>query len=172
MVKSYAHAAVFILLSFLMIQNAQAQISKPGITLGGYLLYSKPKGSFENSYKFGGGGEIFGGVGLGKSYVIATAGFSQFKPVSASHEGSLTYTPVKIGLKRFLFKRILFVNADVGRATVKNQVFNVSRFTRGVGVGAKLLGLEAGLYYDGWKKVNSAGYSNTFNVKVGMSLGL
>lgn len=156
----------------LMAETAQAQISKPGITLGGYLLYAKPKGDFGNAYKFGGGGEVFGGIGLGKTFIIATAGFSKFEAQSDNHYGWLTYTPLKIGLKHFLFKKILFVNADIGRATVKNNSFNETRFTRGIGVGAKLLGLEAGLYYDGWKNVNAGGFANSVNFKVGWSLSL
>ncbi len=56
---------------FLVAQTGRAQISKPGITLGGNLLYAKPKGDFANAYKFGGGGEVFGGIGLGKTFIIA-----------------------------------------------------------------------------------------------------
>jgi len=157
---------------FLVAQTGRAQISKPGITLGGNLLYAKPKGDFANAYKFGGGGEVFGGIGLGKTFIIATAGFSKFAAHTDGHSGGLTYTPLKIGLKHFLFRRLLFVNADLGKATVKNRNFNESRFTRGIGVGGKLLGLEAGLYYDGWKNVNAGGFSNSLNIKVGWSFSL
>ncbi len=34
---------------------------------------------FNNAYKFGAGGEVFGGMGLGKTFIIATAGYSEFK---------------------------------------------------------------------------------------------
>lgn len=157
---------------FLMTETAQAQIQKPGITIGASLIYAKPKGDFENVYKIGGGGEVFGGIGLGRTFVIATAGFSQFKPQPGVHSGALKYTPVKIGLKQFIFRKFLFVNADIGRATVKNRTFNETRFTRGIGFGARLLGLEAALYYDGWKNVNAGGFSNSMNIKAGWSITL
>jgi hypothetical protein len=172
MIKYFIYTALSFILVFTTGKTARAQISKPGITLGGYLMYSKPKGGFGNAYNFGGGGELFGGVGLGKTYVIATAGLSEFKAQPGLHTGTLTYKPLKIGIRHFLFKKILFINADIGRATVRNRTFNETRFTRGFGVGAKLLGLEAGLYYDGWKNVNAGGFSNSMNFKVGWNLSL
>ncbi len=51
----------------------------------------------------------------------------------------LTYIPVKIGLKHFFFRKLLFVNADIGKALVKNTTFYELRFTRGIGFGVKLL---------------------------------
>ena len=135
-------------------------------------MYSQPKGNFSERYMFGGGGEVFGGVGLGKTYLVATAGLSEFKPQGGLHTGTLTYTPLKIGLKHFLFRKIIFINADIGKAIVKNRMFNESRLTRGFGIGAKLLGLEFSLYADGWKNVNEPGFSNTLDFKAGWSLSL
>lgn len=168
--KVFINIALFLISFFLLSANADAQISKPGITIGGHLIYAKPKGDFANAYKFGGGGEVFGGIGLGKTFIIATAGLSKFAAHSDTHSGWLTYTPLKIGLKHYLFRKLLFVNADIGKAIVKNKNFNESRFTRGIGVGAKLLGLEAGLYYDGWKNVNAGGFANSVNFKLGWSI--
>ena len=164
--------ALFCLTVFMMTKTAHAQISKPGITVGGHLIYAKPKGGFAEAYNFGGGGEVFGGIGLGNTFLIATAGWSKFAAHSDNHLGGLTYAPIKIGLKHFLLRKLLFINADIGSATVKNKLFNQSRFTRGIGVGAKLLGLEAALYYDGWKNVNAGGFSNSLNVKFGWSFTL
>jgi len=157
-------------LIFFVTSIANAQIQRPGITLGGNIIYAKPKGDFNEMYNFGGGGEVFGGVGLGKTFIIATGGYSAFKAKSGTHSGTLTYTPVKIGLKQFILGKTLFVNADIGKATVKYKDFNESRFTRGIGFGAKLIGLEAALYYDGWKNKNASGFSNSLNVKVGWNI--
>ena len=172
MARGVINFSICLLFIFLLNETLEAQLSKPGITLGGNLMYTKPKGNFAESYKSGGGGEVFGGVGFGKTYVVATAGLSKFNTQSGLHTGTLTYTPLKVGLKHFLFKKILFVNADIGKAIVKNRIFKESRFTRGFGVGAKLLSLEAALYYDGWKNVNARGFSNTLDFKVGWSLSL
>lgn len=164
--------AIFFAQFFLPGIIAHAQIKKPGIILGGYLLYAKPQGDFNKAYNFGGGGEVFGGAGLGKTFIIGTAGFSAFKLKSGIRSGTLTYVPLKMGLRQYLFKKIVFVNADLGIALVKNNDFNASRFIRGIGFGAKLLGLEAGLYYDGWKNKNVPGFSNNIDFKAGWSFSL
>ena len=164
--------AIFFSLFFLLGIIAGAQIKKPEITAGGYLLYARPKGDFKEAYNFGGGGEVFGGAGLGKTFIIGTAGFSAFASRSGAHSGTLTYVPLKIGLKHYLFKKIVFVNADLGIAAVKNKNFSASRFTRGIGFGGKLFGLEAALYYDGWKNKNAPGFSNSINIKAGWSFSL
>lgn len=160
------------LISFATGAIAQVAIQKPGITFGGYLLYARPKGNFNTTYSGGGGGEVFGGAGLGKTFIVFTAGFSAFKAQPGIQTGTLTYVPLKIGLKHFIFRKMLFVNADLGRAKVKYKNFNEKRFTRGIGFGAKLLGLEAGMYYDGWKNKNAAGFSNSVEIKAGWSISL
>jgi hypothetical protein len=172
MCKVLLNISVSFSLIFLLVNIAEAQIQKPGVTLGGYVIYAKPKGDFAKAYRFGGGGEVFGGAGFGKTFIIATAGFSQFKAGSDSHLGTLTYTPVKIGVRQFIFRKVLFINADLGMATVKNKTFNEMSFTRGIGAGAKLLGLQAALYYDGWKNKKTSGFSNSMNFKVGWGLSL
>lgn len=135
-------------------------------------MYAKPKGDFATAYNYGIGGEVFGGIGYGKTFLVATLGWSGFQAGNNYPYGNLTYVPVKVGLKRFIAGRHLFVNGDVGFASVKNQSFSGSQFTRGIGVGAKLLGIEAGLYYDGWKNKNTGGYSNSLDVKFGWSFSL
>lgn len=165
------HKVICLTLVF-FISAAEAQITKPGITFGGHVMYSNPKGSFADAYKYGIGSEIFGGIGLAKTFIVATVGLSKFHPVSGTQQGTLTYTPVKIGVKHFIFRKMLFLNADIGKAIVKNKSFNESQFTRGVGVGAKLLGLEVGLYYDGWKNVKAPGSANSVNFKIGWSISL
>lgn len=157
---------------FLLANTAKAQVQKPGITLGGNLVYARPQGNFEKLYNFGGGAEVFGGMGMGKTFIIATAGYSAFKAQPGIHSGALTYIPVKIGVRQYILRKVLYINADLGRATVKNKTFNENRFTRGMGAGVKLLGLQVALYYDGWKNKNTPGFSNSMQVKAGWSLSL
>lgn len=170
--KIIINIAVSLSLIFLAADNVYAQVQKPGVTLGGYLIYARPKGDFAKTYNFGAGGELFGGVGVGQTYIIATAGLSKFKAATNNHSGEITYTPVKIGVRQFILGKILFINADLGTATVKNKVFNETRFTRGFGFGAKLFGLQAALYYDGWKNINASGFSNSINIKAGWGISL
>lgn len=151
---------------------ANCQLKKPGITLGASLMYNMPKGAFSNGYSFGGGGEVFGGLGIGQTFIVGTLGYSKFKARSGNPAGTLTYAPVKLGVKQFLFARRLFVNFDLGVASVKNKSFNEGLFTRGFGAGARLLGLEVALYYDGFKNKNASGFSNSLNAKMGWSFSL
>ena len=170
--KAFTNLIVSFSINFLVTNIAGAQIQKPGVTLGGYVIYATPKGDFGKVFKFGGGGEVFGGVGLGKTFIIATAGFSRFKPQSSSHSGPVTYTPFKVGVRQFILGKTVFINADLGRATVKSEIFNEMCFTRGIGIGAKLLGMQAALYYDGWKNKKASVFSNSMNIKVGWGLSL
>jgi len=171
--KTIFQAVTFIIF-FVIANQATAQIIKPSVTLGVNLLGASAKGSFKDEYNMGGGGEVFGGVGLGRTFIIGTAGFSAFKARSGNNSGVLTYIPLKIGLKQYVFRKLIFINGDLGIATVKNKNFKESRFTRGIGAGVKLLGLEVALYYDGWKNINSnaKGFQNAAFGKLGYSFTL
>lgn len=170
--KSFPQMAVFVALFLFLTKPAKAQIQKPGATFGGYLIYASPQGNYKKDYNFGGGGEIFGGIGYGKTFIIATAGFSAFQATSNNNAGTLTYVPFKVGLKQYFLAKHLFINGDIGVASVKNKIFKESQFTRGIGAGVKLLGVEAALYYDGWKNKNTGGFSNSMEVKFGWSFSL
>lgn len=165
---------VFVLIAvFCLNATLYAQI-KPGVTLGVQFIGASPQGDFKEHYDVGGGGELFGGVGWGKTFIIATAGYSAFKAAGGSGSGTLTYVPLKIGLKQFLFRKLIFINGDIGIANVKNKVFNESRFNRGIGAGVRLFGLEASLYVDGWRHIDPAsdGYQNSLFGKLGYSIAL
>src|SRR3712207_114753 len=66
---------------------------KPGITLGAQMVYSMPQGDFKDRYKYGIGGEAFGGIGWGSTFLIATVGISGFSAESGNNQGTLTYIP-------------------------------------------------------------------------------
>ena len=170
--KSFSRILFFACIFFLFADDSHAQFTKPGITLGAYAMYTKPKGDFATAYIDGGGAEVFGGVGLGKTFIIGTIGYSAFQAANNYPYGGLTYIPVKVGIKHFLVGKHLFVNADAGFATVKNKLFSGSQFTRGIGAGVKLLGLEAAVYYDGWKNKDTGDYSNCLDFKLGWSFSL
>ncbi len=155
-------------LMMLCVTNLHAQMKRPGLMVGGNLQYAQPKGNFSNAYNYGLGAETFGGIGFGKTFVVGTIGISHFKAGAANAE-NITYTPVKGGIRQFIIGKQLFVNADIGVATVKTKELKESRFTRGIGAGVRLLGLEASVYYDGWKSINTSGFSNNMAIKVGTS---
>src|SRR5215218_8162392 len=100
--RVFINFAVFLSIFLFAANTVDAQIRRPGVTLGGYAVYATPKGGFEKTYNFGAGGEVFGGIGLGKTFIIATAGLSKYKARSDSHTGMLTYAPVKIGVRQYI----------------------------------------------------------------------
>jgi len=158
--------------AFLLVASANAQLKKPGITLGANFVYSMPKGDFRDQYKFGAGGELYAGVGLGSTYLVGTVGMTSYKDESSNEAGTLTYIPVKLGLKKYFFLKKIFVQGDVGVATIKVQGISESDFTAGIGAGVRLLGLEAGLYSSTWKYSDKKGYANSLNAKIGYSFSL
>lgn len=169
--EPFVHTILFIIL-ILSVSITHAQIKKPGFTFGGSLIYSIPRGNFDNAYNRGLGAEAYAGIGVGNTFIIGTLGIATYGAEKENNAGRLTYTPVKVGLKQFFLAKRLFVNADLGLARVKNKLTDSKQFTRGIGAGVRLLGLEAGLYYDGFKNKNQSGFSNSLNAKVGWSFSL
>lgn len=166
--KIFIGLAIF----FLTANVSNGQIKKPGITIGGSLLGAVPQGNFKNAYSFGAGAEVFGGIGLGNTFIIATLGYSAYEAKSNAESGTLTYKPIKVGIKQFLLLKRLFINGDIGVASVKNKNYNASVFTSGIGAGVRLLGIEVGLYYDGWKNPDAGGFSNSVAGKLSYSISL
>jgi len=153
---------------------AQAKIKRPHVLIGANVSYSNPQSNFANTYKFGVGGEIFGGIGAGKTYLVVTLGTAKFMGQKENPYGNLTYNPVKIGLRQFLILNKIFVSGDVGTAYLKDKTMSnsVSRLSADVGAGVRLLGLEGGIYYNGWKSVHTGGFSGNVQVKLGWSITL
>jgi hypothetical protein len=167
-----AGIAVFILNIFAV--PTHAQIKRPHLLVGGNASYYNPQGSFANTYKFGVGGELFGGIGVGKTYLVATLGTSNFFADKENPFGNLIYKPVKVGVRQFLFSNKIFVNGDMGVGYVKDKTMSntQNKFAAGAGVGVRLLGLEGGLYYNGWKALHEPGFSGNVQLKVGWSMTL
>lgn len=172
--KKIAAIVALIIVESLCMQQAVAQLPlpvpaiKPTVTLGASLVYSMPQSDFKDAYKYGLGGEVFGGIGWGSTLVIATVGASAFSAETNNNSGTLTYVPVRVGVKKFFLLKRLFINGDLGVASVKNKDFKESAFTIGAGAGVRLLGLELGLYYNTFK-VKEMKRANTLNAKAGFS---
>lgn len=165
----------FSLISLLStVANAQLGIAKrPKIALGGNLIYAMPQGKFNQAYQYGVGGELYGGLGLGSTYLLASIGIIGYK--GQSDYNTLTAVPVKVGLKKYFLLKKVFINGDLGVSTIKVNSVSSSAFTSGFGGGIRLLGLEAALYYNAFKNnagYSTTGYSNNLQAKIGWSLSL
>jgi len=151
--------------------SANAQLKKPGFIAGANVMYAMPSAGFHDTHSYGYGTEAFAGASLGKTYFVATIGVSNFKAFN-DQVGDIKYTPIKAGVRRYFLLKKLFINGDVGVGLVKNKATNKasSQLLRGIGAGVRFGGLEAGLYYDGFKNPNASGFSNSVNVKVGFAI--
>ena len=167
--KSKPHILLCLIALIICSNIVNAQIKKPGFTLGISAFYAHPKSSFRIEYKGGIGGEIKAGLGLGKTYFVASAGYAGLMSETNNADGTLTYMPVKLGIKQYFLAKRLFINGDIGIVFLKNKsLLNERRLAADIGVGARLLGLEAGVYLDYWKNAEGArGYTNAVLYKLG-----
>jgi hypothetical protein len=163
-----------IFLVFVIPGYSYAQLKKPGFTLGINAFYANPKDNFRNEYRGGLGGEVKAGLGLGKTYFVASVGYAGFIAETNNGEGTLTYMPVKLGVKQYFLAKRLFINGDIGVAFLKNKsVLNEKRLAADIGFGARLLGLEAGVYFDYWKNAEGiSGSTNAVLYKLGYNFTL
>ena len=177
LMKKYCLLPVICSFFLLVVNPLEAQtgiIKKPGVTLGGNLVYSMPRGQFADGFKFGIGGEVHAGVGWGSTYLIGTLGVTRYEKRS-SVSNSISAVPFTIGLRKYLLLKRLFINGDLGSTSIKFGNSSTRAFTAGFGGGVRLLGLEVALYYNAMKNSyleTPKGYSNSVNVRVGWNFTL
>lgn len=166
-------ALTLIMASF--IQRAQAQQL---FFIFGHVNYENPgNNGLMGEYKYGLGGEAGAGVKIfHKTYATGTIGYSTFsQDKSKSKPGRLSYVPIRFGLRRnFLPLNILYVHADVGSASVKNDITSGARFTGSFGAGVKLGPIEAQIDYEllGKKDIDPPGSNGWVAFKAGWRFGL
>jgi hypothetical protein len=145
-----------------------AQINRPKATLGFSAVYSMPQGDFKKDFKYGVGGEVYGGVGLGKTFFLATVGYRGYAEDVTTNPKTLSFIPLKVGVKQLLLIRRLFIQGNSGVASLKQGEFiKNTGFSYDVGGGLRLAGLELGLFYEAFKIDDAQEYSNTLNAKFG-----
>lgn len=172
MKNSFKAILVIFTATFVTATSLQAQLKKPGFILGAGFIYSNSRGNFGNEFSRGLGAEIRGGIGLGKTYLVASTGYAYF---FGKHDNdNLPVRPFKIGLRRYILGKKIFINTDIGRATIKDKIKGTNEVhnLRGFGAGAHLLGLEAAINYEGWDNAGSNGFSNSLQYKIGWNFKL
>jgi hypothetical protein len=128
----------------------------------------------KNAYNFGAGAEGGAGIGLGKTFLTGTIGYSVFDAKKGTGLSNLTMVPMKLGLRHyFLPMNLIYIHADAGVVNLKAKGSDSqSRFTGDIGAGVKLGPLEAGIAYDGFSKKDPSGYASWLAFKVGWRMGL
>jgi hypothetical protein len=134
----------------------------------GHAEYAQPLGDLKAGYKIGFGGEVGAGLGVNKTFVTATVGITSFNPVSGNTTGRLNVIPYKLGVRRYLVRKMLFAKADIGMATAKfSNAGSESKFMGDLGIGVKLTGFEV----TGEFNSLGGGYGSWLSLKAGFNIG-
>jgi hypothetical protein len=167
--------SVIVALALISTFSVQAQSKKgqKNYLLGASLIMASPVGTLSEDYKTGFGIEGIGGIKAGEQlYVTATLSYVNFPNETYYNEyGNISVTSVKGGLRYYVTENIfLSGNAGVGFAKDEVEPQSYGRFIGDVGGGLHLGLLQAGVYYEGRKKIFSEGFSNSVQVKLGIAI--
>ncbi|BAV08246.1 hypothetical protein SAMN05421788_11249 [Filimonas lacunae] len=137
-------------------------------------MYNTPTGKFkESQYNYGLGGEAGAGFGLlSSTFITGSIGYNTFHN-KVDGVSNLKVTPIKFGLRHYLFAKMLFVKADAGVAAIKGDGDSKSKFTMGAGAGVKFAGLNLGIDYNTVNTgISGANWYGWFAFKAGFSIGI
>lgn len=141
------------------------------VFLFGHAEYISPMGELKDSHK--GGVGVEGGVGLGKSktFFTLTTGYSWIKKqnnTAGEATGDLVHSSLKLGIRRYIVLKNVFIKGDVGYASIKPIEMDVTRhFTAVVGAGVKFAGFEVLADY-----TTVTAWGSWIGVKAGFAIGL
>jgi len=147
--------------------SAKSQIIKPGFTIGLGAAYAQPVGDFKKGFKYGFGGDVYGGVGWGKTYLLATLGYRGFIEDVSTNANTLSYVPVKLGVRQYLLLKKIYIQANAGVANISGGGESSSAFTYDLGAGLKFAGFEIAAFYDSFKPKDADKYLSSINGRIG-----
>lgn len=158
-----------ILFSMLISQQIFAQKSNP--ILGGNLVLGGATGDFKNGYKSVTGLDGFIGTGGKNAFFILSTGYYSYKNQDGNSYGKIRMIPLKAGFRYYAAKKIFFT-ANAGLGLLKDETMSSSKsnFVYDAGIGYHGSFSNISLHYDGWKKRNTDGTSNTIQLRLGFAL--
>jgi hypothetical protein len=163
---------LFLLVLVAVKGDIQAQVIKPSFTLGFGAAFAQPMDHLKEGFKYGVGGDVYGGVGWGKTYLVATAGYRAFLEDVQFDAKALSYVPVKLGIRQYVFSRRLYIQGNAGMASVGYRNETETAFTYDIGGGIRLAGFEIAAFFDAFKPKNATVYSTSVNGRIGYSFSL
>jgi hypothetical protein len=140
----------------------------------GHAEYATAVGDLKNINDKGVGAEAGLGLGLNKTFFIGTIGTTWLSSANnnplANSTGTLRYTPIKLGIRRYVFRKNVFLKADAGLAKMKYAKASggSSNFTSSFGAGLKFTGFEV----TGDFTTVSGGYGSWLSLKAGFTIGI
>ena len=165
-------AVLFACTCLILINTAHAQKL---VFLFGHGIYATPLDkNFKDGYNYGLGIEGGAGLGWGKTFIIGTSGFTEFKSADGNMLGHIVLIPVKLGLRQYVFSKLIYLHGDLGIMNIKykNASTSESKFSSDFGVGVKLTAFEVQLDYDGFSRSDPSGYASWIGIKAGFAIGL
>lgn len=166
---------LFLLLSFILCSTAQKLLAQKLFFLYAHGVYANPVDkNFKDGYHAGLGVEAGAAIGWNKTFIVGTAGYTSFSDKDNNATGNISYAPVKIGIRQYVFSKFIYVHGDLGIGKIKNDVLDDTRLSGNIGAGVKLAGFEVQLDYDGFirKSPEASGYASWIGIKAGFNLGL
>jgi len=138
----------------------------------GHAEYASPVGYLRDANNAGLGVEAGAGIGMAKTFLTGTVGttwLASNKRAGNTSQGGLKYTPYKLGVRRYLLLKNLFVKGEAGLATMKyiDTDNKTSKLTTSFGAGLKFTTFEALIDYN-----SVANYGSWIGLKFGMAIGL
>lgn len=139
--------------------------------LFGHAEYASATGKLTDTHNKGLGIEAGLGIGANKTFFTGTLGYTWMQGqdnAAGDAIGNLRYAPVKFGVRRYVFRKNIFIKGDAGVANMKPEHSDgTSQFTAVVGAGVKFTGFEAMLDYTTVSK-----WGSWISLKAGFTIGL
>lgn len=172
--RNYGLMAVVFLTGLLITggQSLQAQQKDLNLLMGGNVILGFPTGDFKNGYSSASGVDAFLGFGMSRqAFLVGTIGYVSYRNEDSNPYGKIKLIPLKAGLRLYPAKKVFLAgNAGVGFLKDETMSSRESRFVYDFGVGLHGQVLQAGVYYDGWKRKNNNGTSNSIQLRIGLAL--
>jgi hypothetical protein len=171
MTKLQRFSAVFLLAAG-MAGTAAAQTKTNHSLFGGNLVLANPVGSFSDAYRTGFGLEGIAGIQVaGNVYAQATLGYISYNNEGDNPFGNINVTSIKGGVRFYPAEKVfLTANGGLGFAKDETEDRRYSRFIGDIGAGVHAGIIQAGLFYEGRKKIFSDGFANSVQLKLGIAL--
>jgi hypothetical protein len=168
--KKYLLLFISFLFTF-SVKHAQAQRL---LFFNGNIQYSAPLDeSFTNYYSSGLGVNVGIGVGMNKTFITGTTGYSRFFAKSDVDIDGMNYIPIKLGVRHYIVGKMVFLNAAAGVA-IENErdVETQTKFAGDVGGGVKIKSFEAILNFETFKETDPLGWATWIGIKAGWNFSL
>ncbi|MCE3283564.1 MAG: hypothetical protein K0Q66_2301 [Chitinophagaceae bacterium] len=136
----------------------------------GHVEYASPVGKLRDANNKGIGLEAGIGAGLSRTFFTGTVGITWLVVNrSGTTQGGLRYTPYKVGVRRYVLFKNLFLKGELGAATMKyiDTEQKSSHLTTSIGAGLKFTRFEALVDYN----TVFGDYGSWFGLKLGVALG-